>query len=708
MLKTSTALKSLSALFAVALLASLPSCCTSHRTAAQTYQPYAPKMPATRSILVFDLTRDLASQTWEAKEAYMISTVIQGIVNRTSAEKIYFTHSPQEHDWKPAPTDQFMLDDGIVPLPRTTPALDGTKKYPVLSYLLTHYQSFLKGKVWCQDFEMPNWDKDSAIMAAITACGIEDAIPVTSGTDAYVRSEGLQLPVKADTRNLKTKSEAYQWAKANYFQAATSRKIVGFHSYTAFPEQNYIADQFPIVYDYLIANRAFVICSDDAQVLDDLMNSNNYPSGAFVLGLPTNEGMMVMMEDRGYPFEICNLPNLTVMSSFPTDFNYKPTAPVAEPTIDPEGAYVAFFVTDGDSLGFSGSFHYDKIRNSPAKGAYPMTWSTSILLNDLMPTYIKWRSENTCGDKYEIVADSFHVSVPSEYGYAPFLKFHQDVFANAKGLYKGALNLFYTTPRYTHFVNDVQPDLFLAGYCGARNGNTVAWSYTGSRPVLTTRLSGGTQSQADSGGLLERAARTAIDSQPAGQPAFAIVTAGDARHSGDSVACVKAAAEALNANPGKRHWHILRVTDLTATYKKYIEQSGGVSLNQAYLKKATASSTDNPDNLAKNAVDGRANGGTRWSSQSSDPQWLCVDLGAVKPVNRVVLDWEKAYGKAFQIQVSIDAATWTDVYSTTSGKGGVDNISFAPTDARYVRVYGTKRGTDFGYSLWEFEVYAAR
>ena len=106
--------------------------------------------------------------------------------------------------------------------------------------------------------------------------------------------------------------------------------------------------------------------------------------------------------------------------------------------------------------------------------------------------------------------------------------------------------------------------------------------------------------------------------------------------------------------------------------------------------------------VAANAVDG--NTGTRWSSNFSDPQWLEVDLGAVHPVTKVVLDWETAYAVAFQIQVSDDGATWTDLYSTTTGTGGSQTIPVSGS-GRYVRMYGTQRGTQYGYSLWEFQIF---
>jgi F5/8 type C domain/Ricin-type beta-trefoil lectin domain len=124
--------------------------------------------------------------------------------------------------------------------------------------------------------------------------------------------------------------------------------------------------------------------------------------------------------------------------------------------------------------------------------------------------------------------------------------------------------------------------------------------------------------------------------------------------------------------------------------------------NLALGKTATASSTENAGFPASNAVDG--NTGTRWSSAFSDPQWLEVDLGSSHSICQVTLRWETAYGKAFQIQTSANNSTWTTIYSTTTGTGGTQNLTVTGT-GRYIRMYGTARGTQYGYSLWEFQVY---
>ncbi|ONI89869.1 glycosyl hydrolase [Actinosynnema sp. ALI-1.44] len=122
-------------------------------------------------------------------------------------------------------------------------------------------------------------------------------------------------------------------------------------------------------------------------------------------------------------------------------------------------------------------------------------------------------------------------------------------------------------------------------------------------------------------------------------------------------------------------------------------------------KPATASSSENATYGPGNVTDGSA--ATRWSSQFADPQWISVDLGQSRSVSRVRLNWEAAYGRAYRIETSADGNTWNSVYSTTTGDGGVDDVSFTATNARHVRVHGTTRATAWGYSLWEMEVYGA-
>lgn len=103
-----------------------------------------------------------------------------------------------------------------------------------------------------------------------------------------------------------------------------------------------------------------------------------------------------------------------------------------------------------------------------------------------------------------------------------------------------------------------------------------------------------------------------------------------------------------------------------------------------------------------NAVDGDAE--TRWSSAFSDPQWLVVDLGARWQISRILIQWEHAYGTAYRLEVSTDARTWRQVFSTTQGRGGNVTVTTDGAIGRYVRLYGTRRSTQYGYSIYELDV----
>jgi hypothetical protein len=123
-------------------------------------------------------------------------------------------------------------------------------------------------------------------------------------------------------------------------------------------------------------------------------------------------------------------------------------------------------------------------------------------------------------------------------------------------------------------------------------------------------------------------------------------------------------------------------------------------------KPATASATEaNLGNGIENANDGDA--ATRWSSTYSDPQWYRIDLGKKYTITRVVLSWEVASAKDYTIEVSDDAMNWTTIMVKSNMPSGarIDEISNLNGSGRYIRMFGTKRNTTYGYSIYEFEVY---
>ena len=114
--------------------------------------------------------------------------------------------------------------------------------------------------------------------------------------------------------------------------------------------------------------------------------------------------------------------------------------------------------------------------------------------------------------------------------------------------------------------------------------------------------------------------------------------------------------------------------------------------------------------------------GTRWESASSNPQWLMVNLGSATTIQQVALDWETAAGKTYTISVSNDGlnpqvqngSNWTTLATETDNTIGNGAGVYPPVYVKYanplsgtyqyVRMYGTTRTTNYGYSLWDFQV----
>jgi beta-mannanase len=130
---------------------------------------------------------------------------------------------------------------------------------------------------------------------------------------------------------------------------------------------------------------------------------------------------------------------------------------------------------------------------------------------------------------------------------------------------------------------------------------------------------------------------------------------------------------------------------------------GTVPNNLATNKPVFVSSTEAGGNVGANAVDNSYS--TRWSSAYSDPQWITVDLGGSYNVNRVKITWEAAYAVNYQVQFSTNNSTWTTARTITNNCSLVNDHAGISGTARYVRIYGTTRATQYGYSIYALEVY---
>ena len=105
------------------------------------------------------------------------------------------------------------------------------------------------------------------------------------------------------------------------------------------------------------------------------------------------------------------------------------------------------------------------------------------------------------------------------------------------------------------------------------------------------------------------------------------------------------------------------------------------------------------------------------NSPSVDPSWIMVDLGSVGTIRQVALNWQAA-GKNYTIDVSDDlngADPRPDLQGGTNwrnydGESANTNPTLSKTythttTGRYVRIYGVTRATNYGYAIYEFQVF---
>ena len=125
-------------------------------------------------------------------------------------------------------------------------------------------------------------------------------------------------------------------------------------------------------------------------------------------------------------------------------------------------------------------------------------------------------------------------------------------------------------------------------------------------------------------------------------------------------------------------------------------------INVALGKTVTSSGIENETVAASNLTDNNVD--TRWGSNFADNAWFTIDLGNHYNVKQLILNWEAAYGKQYEIFVSVDGVNYTSIYKQTNGIGGIETLNFNTVNARYVKLQGSLRALPYGYSLWDVKV----
>lgn len=111
--------------------------------------------------------------------------------------------------------------------------------------------------------------------------------------------------------------------------------------------------------------------------------------------------------------------------------------------------------------------------------------------------------------------------------------------------------------------------------------------------------------------------------------------------------------------------------------------------------------------------------GTRWGTNGDDgdPQYIVVDMYCEYHIKEIDIAWEAASARDYEVLVSEDGENYTKVahivgartdiiVETASWGNRCDKIVLpSQVEARYVKINGLKRCTNYGYSIWDIGVY---
>ncbi len=107
------------------------------------------------------------------------------------------------------------------------------------------------------------------------------------------------------------------------------------------------------------------------------------------------------------------------------------------------------------------------------------------------------------------------------------------------------------------------------------------------------------------------------------------------------------------------------------------------------------------------AIDG--NDWSRWESVQADPQYLIVTLNNIYIIYGLHVYWEGANAAEYTVDVSTNGLDWVTVYdykTTPKQEARHDYLNLdVPVEALFVRINGTRRGSQWGYSIFTLEVY---
>lgn len=169
---------------------------------------------------------------------------------------------------------------------------------------------------------------------------------------------------------------------------------------------------------------------------------------------------------------------------------------------------------------------------------------------------------------------------------------------------------------------------------------------------------------------------------------------------------IKAYKKALTAEEMAADASGVAEADVARNQNAYADNANS-TYSSDLLKLYPAWKATDGDGHVTGATGVSVNNTSRWNSSNNANDFLMVDLGQARTIQKVVIDWEaNRYAASYKIQVSDDGKTWTDVKSVTGNVNALTTDTFDAVTARYVKMQGVqcKSGAS-EYGIFEIRVY---
>ncbi|HVB62838.1 MAG TPA: GxGYxYP domain-containing protein [Ktedonobacteraceae bacterium] len=334
-----------------------------------------PQFQTPQHLTVYDIRK--------ASSAVQLSvSTLAGLINRPRPQ-VYLLASDE---------DAFWLQQLAAAIPHeTSPASNDD----ALAAMLAAFPNYAKGLI------IHNTAFPDSINIATMMAGQQDGVVVSQDQVAALQAS-YQLPILADlrTQQWQQRASAYDWARQNLLQGASTRIIAGL-------DPKICAG----VRAFLVATRAFIYWLDSRDFLPDPRDRWQSERGLMQQILSSFAGQAVHL---GWFIDEASGVSLTSLAAIPvlaTDFmtnleTWTAIAPAAPPARgaslppSPVGAdlsrppipgkvYLSFTVSDGDNLQYI-QHRMLRLWRDPARGSFPLGWTFSPIMAQAAPAMSAW------------------------------------------------------------------------------------------------------------------------------------------------------------------------------------------------------------------------------------------------------------------------------------------------------------------------------